>query len=718
MHTDRPRGEPDAAHARNAPAASVLVITGAQDAPVFQRALESAGAGGFRVAVADGVDAGLERLGRGQFDAVLLDLDLMDASGIESVGRVRELAGSAALLVTGGDPDLVRAVDLGADGWIASDSAIAGCVRGAVERRRLREELRRRSAELAESEARFCSIIERTADGIVIVGEDGRVRFVNPGAERLFGRSAAELVGQDFGLAVMAGETTEMDIVRNAENEPVVAELRVSATTWDGGAAQIISLRDVTDRKRAEEKARELARAEAARAEAEASARKIAFLAEAGTILASSLDYAATLNRLARLAVPFLADFCLVHVRDEEGEIPQVAAAHRDPAGDELVRELGRKYRVDPASRESVVARVAHGGKSELFSELPDEVEAYVTRDPELRALWGVLHPVSLMVVPLAAHEHTGGTLTLVSSVSGRRYAPPDLELAEELARRAALAVENARLYQEAQAASRAKSNFLAVMSHELRTPLNAVMGYTDLMEAEIPGPLTPAQRHNLERIKGSSAHLLHIVDEILTFTRMEAREERVHPSRVELCSLVRSVVAMVEPLAGPKGIRLQVHVPDVPVEIKTDAPKVRQILVNLLSNAIKFTYQGEVRLRAEAAGMEAVLEVRDTGIGIPAEHLGHIWEPFWQVEQSSTRAAEGTGLGLSVARRLARLLGGDITVESAPGEGSTFTVRLPLAAPETVPLPSGLLLEPSADGASPEEPSPPNRLAESAGNP
>jgi signal transduction histidine kinase/ActR/RegA family two-component response regulator len=715
MQTDRPRGEPDAAHARNAPAASALVITGAQDVPVFQRALESAGAGAFRVAVADGVGAALERLRRDPFDAVLLDLDLVDASGIESVGRVRELAGSAALIVTSGDPDLFRAVDLGADGWIASgDSAIAlaGCVRGAVERRRLREEL-------VESEARFCSIIERTADGIVIVGEDGRVRFVNPGAERLFGRSAAELVGQDFGLAVLAGETTEMDIVRNAESEPVVAELRVSATTWDGAAAQIISLRDITDRKRAEEKARELARAEAARTEAEAAARKIAFLAEAGAILASSLDYAATLNRLARLAVPFLADFCLVHVRDGEGELPQVAAAHRDPAGDELLRELGRRHRVDPESAGSMVARVVRTGTPELYPQVPGEVEAYVTPDREVRALWDALGAASLIVVPLAAHDHIRGTLTLVSSVSGRRYGPAELALAEELARRAALAVENALLYEEAQAASLAKSNFLAVMSHELRTPLNAVIGYTDLMEAEIPGPLTEAQRHNLERIKGSSAHLLHIVEEILTFTRMETNEQRVHLEQVELLSLLRGAAALVEPLAAQKELALGVRVPETPVEMETDPAKVRQILVNLLGNAVKFTDRGEVELSAEVAGGEVVVQVRDTGIGIPPEHLERIWEPFWQVEQTTTRAAEGTGLGLSVARRLARLLRGDLTVESTPGEGSTFTVRLPLAAPKTVPVPSGVLLEPSADGASrEEEPSPPNRLAESAGSP
>ncbi|MDP9349794.1 MAG: ATP-binding protein, partial [Gemmatimonadota bacterium] len=198
--------------------------------------------------------------------------------------------------------------------------------------------------------------------------------------------------------------------------------------------------------------------------------------------------------------------------------------------------------------------------------------------------------------------------------------------------------------------------------------------------------------------IKSSSAHLLHIVDEILTFTRMEAGEERVHRERVEILSLLRATAALVQPLALPKELALGVRVPETPVVADTDPGKVRQIVLNLLSNAVKFTERGEVELTAEAVDGEVVVQVRDTGIGIPPEYLDRVWDPFWQVEQSSTRAAEGTGLGLSVARRLARLLGGDLTVESTLGVGSTFTLRLPLGVETTgAPAPERLQVEPRA---------------------
>ncbi|HEX7239381.1 MAG TPA: GAF domain-containing sensor histidine kinase, partial [Longimicrobiaceae bacterium] len=444
----------------------------------------------------------------------------------------------------------------------------------------------------------------------------------------------------------------------------------------------LVALRDITDRRRAEEQARELFRSESRRAEAEAAARRIAFLSEAGAILASSLDFRTTLNRVARLSVPFLADYCLVHILEDDGSLPQLASAHHDAAGDALLQELAGRYRVDPTRPESMVARVARTGRSELFGEIPPEVRDYVAADPEVRGILDALAPVSFMVVPLAAHDRTLGTITLASSVSGRRYAAEELALAEELARRAALAVENARLFEESREASRAKSNFLAVMSHELRTPLNAVIGYVDLLDAGIPCPPAEGQKDYLGRIRSSSAHLLQLIEEILAFTRMEAGEERVHSEPVELGGLARRVAAAVEPLASAQGLGLRLDLPARPLTVRTDPAKVRQILLNLLSNAVKFTDGGEVVLGAAADGDGALLRVRDTGIGIAPEHLERIWDPFWQVEQTATRVAEGTGLGLAVARDLARLLGGEISVRSAPGMGSTFEVYLPREAP------------------------------------
>jgi signal transduction histidine kinase len=233
---------------------------------------------------------------------------------------------------------------------------------------------------------------------------------------------------------------------------------------------------------------------------------------------------------------------------------------------------------------------------------------------------------------------------------------------------------------EEAESASRAKSDFLATMSHELRTPLNAVIGYTQLLADEVTGPLTVDQQVQLGRIRVSARHLLSLIEEILTLSRLEAGKETVIVERVRLAGVVTDAAAIVEPLAVAKGLGFQIACDEVALE--TDAGKLRQILVNLLSNAVKFTERGEVSLRAFIDRDAIACVVRDTGIGIEPAHLEHIFEPFWQVERAATRRAGGTGLGLGVSRRLARLLGGELrVVESVPGRGSTFRVELPLAA-------------------------------------
>jgi signal transduction histidine kinase len=228
--------------------------------------------------------------------------------------------------------------------------------------------------------------------------------------------------------------------------------------------------------------------------------------------------------------------------------------------------------------------------------------------------------------------------------------------LAEE---KAALAEENARLYRRAQEASRAKSEFLAVVSHELRTPLNAIIGYTDLLESGIAGPLNEKQRAQLVRVEVNSRHLLEVVDDILTFSGLEAGWEDVRAQPVDYAELVRDVGARIQPLAERKGLSLRVEPPEAPCRGETDAQKVRQVLLNLLTNATKFTDDGGIVFDAAVEGDEIVFRVSDTGIGISAAHLPQIWEPFQQVEPSHTRTVGGTGLGLSLARRLTRLMGG-----------------------------------------------------------
>jgi signal transduction histidine kinase len=267
--------------------------------------------------------------------------------------------------------------------------------------------------------------------------------------------------------------------------------------------------------------------------------------------------------------------------------------------------------------------------------------------------------------------------------VVGSRRAdfPTDVEtfLGRVAVEQAMLAVHASRLVANLKAANAAKATFLATMSHELRTPLNAVIGYSELLKAQISGALNDQQQQHIQRIEGAARHLMGLIEGILNFARLEAGKEQVHLGDVDVAQLAETVIQLVEPLARAKG--LDIHLTsqsDLP-HIQTDLGKVRQILLNLLSNAAKFTQQGHVSLDVRADAQTTTWTVTDTGVGIAPEDLERIFEPFQQGNQTSTGRAAGTGLGLTVSRQLARLLGGDVTAKSTPGSGSSFVLRLPI---------------------------------------
>jgi signal transduction histidine kinase len=251
--------------------------------------------------------------------------------------------------------------------------------------------------------------------------------------------------------------------------------------------------------------------------------------------------------------------------------------------------------------------------------------------------------------------------------------------------------LREAELAEQARAASEAKSTFLATMSHELRTPLTAIIGYEELLADGLFGPISDLQGRHLARIGVSAKHLLALIDQVLTLARVEAGEEVVRLEEVAVAELVDWTATIIEPLARAKGLGFAAHVPidggAASAHLRTDPTKVRQILVNLLGNAVKFTDQGDVTLTVHRHDGTLDFVIRDSGIGIAPADMDQVFEAFWQVEQRPTRMVGGSGLGLSVSRRLARLLGGDVTVESVPGRGSTFVVSLPIEAPVATPL-------------------------------
>jgi signal transduction histidine kinase len=282
----------------------------------------------------------------------------------------------------------------------------------------------------------------------------------------------------------------------------------------------------------------------------------------------------------------------------------------------------------------------------------------------------------SAHIMPLLRSGEIDGALVLVQDVTER--------VAREEQLRDALG--------RAEVASQAKSDFLASMSHELRTPLGAIIGYMDLLESEMVGPVQPLQKQYFGRVKAAAKHLVHIIEEILTFSRVEAGKEPLQPEMVDGAAIARSVAELFEPQAGSKHLGMRVRIPDASVMLFTDPTKLRQILINIIGNAMKFTEAGDVDITVEASADRVCFTVRDTGPGMTAKDLERIFDPFTQLDQSLTRAKGGTGLGLPVSRKLAHLLDGDLVVSSVPGEGTTFTLWLPIVTDSQPGLPPAAL--------------------------
>jgi signal transduction histidine kinase len=293
------------------------------------------------------------------------------------------------------------------------------------------------------------------------------------------------------------------------------------------------------------------------------------------------------------------------------------------------------------------------------------------------------------MTIPMKTPTRILGAISVISAESGRRYSEDDVEFMTELARRAALAVENARLHkaeqdarQSAEAANEAKTQFLAVMSHELRTPLNAIGGYAELLMMGIRGAVTDDQRADLERIQRSQRNLLSLINDILNYAKLEAGHVEFNMAPVPIHPLVTDLEPLITPQLRSRDLTYDYTGCDASLTAWADVEKVRQILLNLLSNAIKFTEPGgTISIECSDQGETLHITVKDTGLGIPADRLASVFEPFVQLERRLTSNHEGTGLGLAISRDLARGLGGDLVARSELGKGSEFELTLKKAA-------------------------------------
>ncbi|PYM21786.1 MAG: hypothetical protein DMD78_16855 [Candidatus Rokuibacteriota bacterium] len=427
---------------------------------------------------------------------------------------------------------------------------------------------------------------------------------------------------------------------------------------------------------------------QAARGEAETRARRSRLLADVSRALATSLDYEATLDTVARLVVPGQADWCMVHLARRDGSVRRLAVAHADTRHAGLAAET-RAVPPTPdwLAHAGPMIDALRGGQSIFLPHAtPAQLEAFSGGVEDLRML-EALRPHSMLVVPLVARGRTLGSMSWLRIAASEAYAADDLGLAEDLAARIALAIDNARLYRQAERtridaedANRAKDEFLAVLSHELRTPLTAMLGWLRLLRAGQLNADKTAQA--LEVVERNTRVQAQLINDLLDVSRIVAGKLQLDLYPVDLAPIMEEAVELSRSDADTKGVKVELAVDEGTGPVLGDPLRLGQIVANLVTNAVKFTPTGgRVQVSLGRSGPMAVITIADTGIGIEPALLPRIFDRFRQADSTITRRHGGLGLGLAIVRHLAELHGGTVTASSAGlGQGATFTVELPIA--------------------------------------
>ncbi len=685
------------------PIASILLV---DDHPPNLVALEAAlePLGQRLVKARSGAEA-LARLAEEDFAAILLDVQMPQMDGYQAARLIKSQEHTRhipLLFLTALHQDerhMLRGYAQGAVDYLLKPfdlDVLRAKVSVFVELYRRGEQLRRREARLREQErevllrqgeAHARALLDAMPQAVWAARPDGTQGWCNPAWAALAGGPCAEDSEEAFLEAV---HPDERDAVRAGWREalrsgrPWEAQHRLGrAESWrwyrlrvtplpsggEGWSGFLCTATDIDDERRSQQVAQ--------------------LLSLASVVLSSSLDLDATMARLAQLVVPRFADWCAVDLL--EGEQPgarptRVAVAHVDSGKAERVLALHQRY---PPRPEDVagVARVLASGTPELLPEVPEALLRRMARDEEHLALLREVGCQSCLCVPLRARERDFGVITFVLASTRHRYERRDLALAEELGRRAAVAVDNALLYREAQRAqreaqeaNRLKDEFLATLSHELRTPLTSILGWTQMLlvreELDDAG-----RRRGLETIERNARVQRQLVEDLLDVSRITSGKLVLDLKEVPLREVADAALESVRPTAEARGVVLQARLDAVQEKVLADATRLQQVLWNLLTNAIKFTERGgHVWMEGRRDSTSVELVVGDTGMGISQELLPHVFERFRQGDGG--RARGGLGLGLAIVRHLVELHGGTVGVHSdGPGQGSAFRVRLPLRA-------------------------------------
>ena len=423
-------------------------------------------------------------------------------------------------------------------------------------------------------------------------------------------------------------------------------------------------------------------------AEAAESARhRAVFLAAEGERLTGTLDPALTERAVARSALPYAGSWCIVDLVTDDGAMHRLAIVHPDPAKQSLAATLADEWAPQPGEAFGAPAML-RDARATVAAPEPDGAQAAHAGASTVRRAMDELGVGTLLTVPLVIGGRLGGALTFVSAERDHVYSSEDIELAQALAQRGAMALESARQYAElmalrerAERENSAKSAFIGTLSHEIRTPLTAIAGYVDLIDMGLRGPVSDQQRADLARIRLSQQHLVAVITNVLSLLRAGEGVTEYHVAPLSASDAVAMVVDMLEPLIRQRDLALAVGPSDSTAVAEADPEKVTQILVNLVANAIKFSAPGgRLAIDVDGTAHSVRVHVSDTGIGIAPEDCGCIFEPFVQTRDGRHARGGGVGLGLAISRALARGMGGDLTVESERGVGSRFTLTLPRA--------------------------------------
>jgi PAS domain S-box-containing protein len=550
--------------------------------------------------------------------------------------------------------------------------------RDVTERRRMEQALR-------DSELRFASFMQHLPGLAWIKDAEGRYVFANEAAQKAFGVSLTQLYGRtdldlfpaatavqfrqndrlalasENGVLIVEG----LDDPQGNRHQSLVSKFPIPGADTSGVMIGGVAI-DITERQQLE--------------------RYLRILLETSESLSTLMDVESTLQRIAGFAVPTVGDWCAIDLLDSSHQLRRAAIAHVDPAQQAAADELSRRY---PTRMDDVhgPARVVRTGESQLISPVDQSLLRQAARDPEHLALLLQLNLRSVICVPLRYRDRILGTMSLATADTGRHYTEADLEIAEGLADRAAVAIENARLLEQLKDADRRKDEFLAMLGHELRNPLASLRSGIDVLALDAQdGDVTIAlmREHVL--------HLARLVDDLLDVSRITRGRIELQLRPLAVGDVLQQAVEAVRPALEERQHRLTVDLPREPLQLAADRVRLAQVFENLLHNSIKYTDPGgHITVTAQRERSEAVIAIRDNGIGIDGDLLPHVFDLFTQASRSLDRAQGGLGIGLTLVRRIIEGHHGSIeAISEGAGRGTTMLVRLPLTEampPEVVKL-------------------------------